>query len=522
MRHFCTAGPVKPDIHYTIPPLERLDRVEVLRLIEQQKYFVLHAPRQTGKTSVLRALVDVLNATGRYRALYINVEPAQSAREDTTEAIRMITGILADGARTGLKDDFLDENWFPLFQRHGSGAFGSVLGRWCERSPLPVVLLIDEIDALVGDSLIAVLRQIRAGYVDRPERFPQSVVLCGVRDVRDYRIQGSKEVVAGGSAFNIKAESLRLGDFTPADVRRLYEQHTAGTGQRFEEEVYPLVWDLTRGQPWLVNALAYEACSNLETGRSQPITVEVIVQAKENLILARATHLDQLADKLREPRVRSVVEPILLGVDQLDVQQSQHDDLQYALDLGLIRRDDQAWSIANAIYREVIPRQLNYITQTEMEGRLNTGWKVELDEPLDMARRLASFQQFFRENSEIWLKDYDYKEAGPHLLMQAFLQTVVNGGGRILREYALGRGRADLLVIWRDERVVIELKLVRGSREKTIAEGLVQTAEYAARTDATESHLVLFDRDAAKSWDDKVFRRDETGPGGRTITVWGM
>ena len=521
MRHFCTAGPVKPDIHYTIPPLERLDRVEVLRLIEQQKYFVLHAPRQTGKTSVMQALVAQLNAAQSFSAVYVNVEGAQAARDDGREAVRIICERLAEEVEAELGDSFLSETWVPIFQRAGSGALQTVLARWCKHNSLPVVLVIDEIDALVGDSLIAVLRQIRAGYVNRPERFPQSVILCGVRDVRDYRIHGAKEIIAGGSAFNIKAESLRLGDFTPADVRRLYEQHSTETGQRFEEEVYPLVWDLTRGQPWLVNALAYEACFKLETDRAKAITAEVISQAKENLILARATHLDQLADKLREPRVRRVVEPILMGADKLELAHDD-DDLQYTIDLGLVARESRETRIANAIYREVIPRQLTQVAQREMSSRVDPAWSVEPHEPLDMPRRLASFQQFFRENSEIWLRDYDYKEAGPHLLLQAFLQTVVNGGGRILREYALGRGRADLLVIWRDERVVIELKLVRGSPEKTIAEGLVQTAEYAARTGATEAHLVLFDRDPAKSWDDKVFRRNETGPGGRAITVWGM
>ena len=95
------------------------------------------------------------------------------------------------------------------------------------RRPVRFRLLIDEIDALVGDSLVSVLRQLRAGYPGRSRRFPQSVVLCGVRDVRDYRIQARSErqPVTGGSAFNIKARSLRMDDFTDAEVRALYTQH---------------------------------------------------------------------------------------------------------------------------------------------------------------------------------------------------------------------------------------------------------------------------------------------------------
>lgn len=164
-------------------------------------------------------------------------------------------------------------------------------------SEKPLILLIDEIDALVGDTLISVLRQLCAGYYKRPEFFLQSIILCGVRDVRDYRIHSSagKAIITGGSAFNIKAESLRLGDFTQQDVETLYTQHTTETGQPFTTEAVTLAWHLTQGQPWLVNALAYETTFNLAAGRdrSHPITAEMIQIAKENLILRRETHLDQ-------------------------------------------------------------------------------------------------------------------------------------------------------------------------------------------------------------------------------------
>ena len=94
-------------------------------------------------------------------------------------------------------------------------ALKGLLTRWCLANPTPLVLLVDEIDSLVGDTLLSVLRQLRAGYQQRPRGFPHSVVLCGVRDIRDYRIRSSTgEVVAGGSPFNVAAKSLRLGDFT--------------------------------------------------------------------------------------------------------------------------------------------------------------------------------------------------------------------------------------------------------------------------------------------------------------------
>jgi len=343
-----------------------------------------------------------------------------------------------------------------------------------------------------------------------------------VRDVRDYRIHGTREVITGGSAFNVKAESLRLGDFTPEQVKQLYEQHTAETGQAFDEAIYPVVWRLTRGQPWLVNALAYEACFRMPEGkdRSRPITAGIIEQAKENLILRRDTHLDQLSDKLSEPRVKRVMQPILTGGErQLD---EQSDDAQYAVDLGLLRRGPDGIEISNAIYAEVIPREITFEVQTDFLGTHKAVWYVDERGRLKMDALLEAFQQFFRENSEHWLGRFSYQEAGPQLLMQAFLQRIVNGGGRIDREYGLGRRRTDLLIHWKDQagqtqRVVIELKLLHKSLDATIAAGIAQTRDYMQTSGTTDGHLVIFDRRPEIPWDQKIFRRIEAG-----LTIWGM
>ena len=527
MRQFCTAGPVQPDVYYALPPLERLGREEILALVEARKYFVLHAPRQTGKTSALLALVGELNATGRYRAMYANVEGAQSARDDVAAGMQTILSVICRRAKSHLGDPFPDQVRAGILSSAGPhDALQALLAAWCEHSPLPICLMLDEIDALVGDTLISVLRQLRAGYQDRPTRFPQSIILCGVRDVRDYRIHGAKEIITGGSAFNIKAESLRLEDFSRTDVRRLYEQHTGETGQRFEEAVYPLVWELTQGQPLLVNALAHQVCFKLQKDRSKPITPELIQEAKENLILERVTHLDQLADKLKEPRVQRVIEPIVQGDDEAGLELMESDDAQYLIDLGLIRVGPAGLEISNGIYREVIPRELNYRMQVAFMTREQTAWYVEPDGRLNMIKLFEAFQQFYRENSESWIERYEYKEAAPQLILQAFLQRIVNSGGRIDREYALGRRRADLLVMWNHpggvQREVIEIKLVRGTLEKTVAEGLRQIAGYMDSTGAKDAHLVVFNRTPNVSWDERIYRRDERLPDGRLVVIWGM
>ena len=373
VRSFNTEGPVVAREHYCISPLERLNLARVLRLIQAKKYFSLHAPRQTGKTSALLALQDLLNSgsEGDYRCVYVNVEGGHTAREDVERAMRSILDDLALRAELALEDDFVRRTWRDSLESSGAdGALKRVLTKWSMASPHPLVLLIDEIDALVGDTLISVLRQLRSGYDRRPASFPHSVVLCGVNDVRDYRIQsGSRsEHVAGGSVFNISADSLRLGDFSEAEVHALLGQHTAETGQTFLPQALQRVWAQTCGQPWLVNALCARACFGDEGMGAGPVTEGAILKAQEQLVLDRVVHLDQLAESLREERVQRVIEPLLGGAAQTGEPSKNLErqrDLEYVRNLGLIAPDDPP-RFANPIYAQIVPPGLMAAAQGDL------------------------------------------------------------------------------------------------------------------------------------------------------------
>ena len=281
------------------------------------------------------------------------------------------------------------------------------------------------------------------------------------------------------------------------------------------------VWELTEGQPWLVNALAYEVCFNMKANRDHSVTItpEMIRKAGDNLILRRETHLDQLADKLQEERVRRVVTPILAGAES--PEHIPPDDIMYAVDLGLIKTKGKL-RIANRLYQEVIPRELTFSTQLTISQE--SAWYVNPTGTLDIEKLMAAFQEFFREHSEHWVERFQYKEAGPQLLLQAFLQRIVNSGGRVEREYGLGRKRTDLLLVWfykgGVQKSVIELKILYKSLDATIKEGLEQTWNYMDRCGTTEGHLVVFDR-SDRPWEEKIFRKSESF-NGTEITVWGM
>ena len=515
MRFFNTAGASNPEKHYFLP--HRLDQKLLCDFIKKEYYFILHAPRQSGKTTAIIEFVQYLNLQGSYKALYLSVEATKTAVADVLRAVEIIIKQLYDKIKITLPSEGVVLEYLKEIiskKQYEESSVYDFLRFWAESSKQPLVVFFDEFDVIEGDVLVTLLAQIRTGYTDRPKHFPQSICLIGVRDLRDYKITTrSKEFGMLYSPFNIKAESLVLLDFSQEQVKDLYEQHTKETGQIFTKEALEYAFEQTQGQPWLVNALAYQACFRDVQDRSLPITKEVLFLAREALIKRCDTHIDALLDRLQEPRVCCIIDTVLSGGgDDVDFQM---DDLQYVRGLGLVSR--KGIDIANPIYKEIIPRALAYTKQESLNQ--NIVWYQRKDSSLDVEALLKAFTEFYRENSEVWLERFAYKEAGPHLLLLAFLQRVINGGGTIHREYALGTKRVDLLLIWKGQRIVLELKIKRKALDEI--QGLEQITAYMDKSCATEGHLILFNRDKKASWEEKIYHKIEQVRG-KTIFIWGL
>ncbi len=160
-------------------------------------------------------------------------------------------------------------------------------------------------------------------------------------------------------------ESRKPCNLTPAEVAELYGQHTKETGRIFTPEAAALAWELTQGQPWLVHALARQAVEAVVPDAAQPVDIQHIEQARDLVIERRGDHLDAIIDRVRDARVRRIVEPIVEG--QLLIPALLKDDIRFVQDLGLIAEDPGGLVIANPIYREVIERALAWLTQ-EIDG----------------------------------------------------------------------------------------------------------------------------------------------------------
>jgi hypothetical protein len=512
-RWFNTAGPCQADIHYMLSPTQRLPNLE--RLIEQRTYFVIHAPRQTGKTTAMIALGQQLTASGRYTCVMVSVEVGSPFNKSFNMAEEAILDAWYDTARVYLPPELCPQPVIPPAKP--GRRIGAALRQWAETSPCPLVILIDEIDSLQDETLLSVLRQLRDGYPSRPQAFPHSLGLIGLRDVRDYKVaSGGSERLNSASPFNIKVESLTLRDFSSEEVSELCGQHTSDTGQQFTPEALQRIYELTQGQPWLVNALARQMTEFIVPDLTIALTIEHVEQAKEILIRRQDTHLDSLGERLREPRVRAIIEPMLAGQE---LGETPDDDRQFLVDLGLVRRDPQGGLvIANPIYREVIPRVLTGGTQDSLP-RIAPSWLTDEGE-LDSDRLLEAFLIFWRQHGEPLLRSVSYHEIAPHIVLMAFLHRVVNGGGTLDREYAIGSDRIDICLRFGNVTLGIELKVWRTGRPDPLTKGLKQLDGYLARLGLETGWLVIFDqRQNLAPIEERTRTEMEKTTTGRRVTV---
>jgi len=501
-----------------IEAASRLQGVE--QLVDMKQYFVIHAARQTGKTTYLKDLTLRLNESGKYYALYCSLESLQKI-EEAKEGIPQIIGCISNALyNAGFPNqaEFAKNSNFFFY----ATVLNFELSKYCKLLDKPFVLFFDEADCLSEDTLVTFLRQLREGYNNRSAiPFVHSLALVGMRNIRDYhvKIRPDSQSLGSASPFNIVTETLTLKNFTKEEITTLYQQHSQETGQIFEQESIDLIYEQTQGQPWLVNAIVREVIVKmLQSDYSQPVTASLVNEAIQTIILRRDTHIDSLLERLKEERVRRVIEPMLLGEDFFE---RMSDDYQYVTDLGMIKSIQGKIQPANPIYGEVIARTLSFDAQEKfiLKKPDFTIPRYMKEGKIDMNILMQDFQQFWRENSDIWIEKFFYKEAAPHLILMAFLQRILNGGGHIIRDMAAGTGRTDICVVYQNHKYPIELKIRRG--EKSVTQGIEQTMRYMDSFDCNEGWLAVFDRRPETGWDDKIFIKKETIDG-KTVTVVGL
>jgi len=291
---FNIAGPCYADRHYMLSPLARLPRVR--RLVEDGAYFVMHAPRQFGKTTALQALADSIDEQGERVALYCSLEEAQGIADPAKGLACVVDQIRSamDVAPERFGNMTRGQLRAAVADADDTSKVRATLKVLSERCGKPLVVLFDEVDCLGEDTLVSFLRQLRNGRITcrRPGTFPTSIGLVGVRNIRELQeqIRPSAESLGSASPFNVITKVMTLRTFTLDEVRALYEQHTAETGQAFECGVVERAFAYSEGKPFLVNALARWCVDEIHDRRyNELITLEDIFVAHERVLGGRHT-----------------------------------------------------------------------------------------------------------------------------------------------------------------------------------------------------------------------------------------
>ncbi|MDR1040015.1 MAG: hypothetical protein LBR80_07585 [Deltaproteobacteria bacterium] len=566
-RSFNTIGICKPLEHYMIPAIPRVP--DINKMIDNKYFFVLHAPRQSGKTTCLTALTDKINSEGKYYALNCSLATMRNTRDDE-KAMALVVSHINAGLRSSkvveLRRLAYIFNSSPYMTDPGTKV-RFLLNDLCQALDRELVVFFDEADCLHEDPLVMFLGQIRDGYLyrtgDPAAWFPRAMALVGMRDIKDYlsRVRPEAESTGYASPFNVKSKSLSLDDFTWEEIGDLYGQHTAETGQPFEPEAVERAWHWTEGQPWLVNALAKDIIvERFRNDYSRPITGADVDLAAYDMLLRGETHFASLMERLKEPRVRKVIDPVIAGDASLP-EGVTAEDIGYVIDLGLLKTDsDITVSLrpSNPIYGELIADAISWDIKKRVPLHLAGRWMDGTR--LDMDGLLRAFQVYWSENSEFnekpkskdgsppspiggkigWSLDdtalldkHDIppeilqiirahltgfgRESFPHIVLFAFLQRVTNGGAKVHRNYALGRSMVDICAIYKDVRYPVELK-IKGVQ--ALEKSLEQLSGYMDKCQSLAGWLVVFDKDSEKPWSEKI-TWDTVDLGDKTIRLVG-
>ncbi|MDR1856888.1 MAG: AAA-like domain-containing protein [Desulfovibrio sp.] len=513
-KRFNIEGPCDPERHYMVPALERLRIARDIAI--RGDYFLIHAPSQSGKSTFSEQIVNEINKTNDFHAIYCSLEPLNEF-SDVNDGLSIIIDII--------NNEIECSHYLSSFgiERQKSGSLISgirlALHNIAKAIDRKLIVFFDDVDCIHDEILITFLSQIRVGFNYRRKlMFPWSIAYIGLSSLHSYkvRLNAKCEDPETASPFNIIAESFRLESFDERQVELLYKQHTDATGQKFTPDAMKCAFYWSNGQPWLVNALAHQVVENdLRLDYSKVITAEHFNEAVHAILGRNDPHIGYLFEVLEDPRVERVVDPMLCGENY--VSDSFFDDLTYCLDIGLLSKNASGDICpSNPIYCEAIVWTLSFDIQADLPETIVYKWMDE--ENFDISSLLKEFQKFWYVHIKTCKKHYSYKQSVQQLSLLGFIQGVIIDAAELKYELALGSFRVGVCVIYEGTAYPIE---IRQANTTSMPDALEQLSRYIDRCGAYEGWLVVFDRSKSRSRDEKITWRVEFLPNGKTVNVVG-
>jgi hypothetical protein len=488
-KEFNVTGSCNPDWHYMVDTAKRFESIE--KLIDKGKYFTINRARQYGKTTMLQAIRRKLS--DRYLVIPLSFEGLDDGAFASHEAFgisfcKMMARKLAAIGQ--------GEEMVGIWQKNTAKSLddlSSLITMFCNASPKPVVLTIDEVDKSSDNQLfLNFLGMLRNKYMENNDGLGNtfhSVVLAGVYDIKNLKLKLRPDSEKKyNSPWNIAADFNVDMTFHPEEIAQMlgdYENdvHTGMDIKAISEEIYKY----TTGYPFLVSYI----CKMIDEQFDQEWTSDSIVKAIKILVQGGSTLMDDLSKNLEnDPDFREFMYSISVNSATYSFTL-----LNPMVNLGnmfsYIRNKDGRTVIHNLVFEEALflyfstdytiknneklsPFQLNYV----QNGRLN------------MEHVVTRFRDLMHEEYRNSTEPFLEKEG--RLVFLSFLKPIINGSGFYYVEpQTRDNRRMDLVVTYGQQEFIIELKIWRG--EKYEENGRDQLSGYLATRGMDEGYLVTFD-----------------------------
>lgn len=486
MRYFNTLGPVNETEHYVVPRRELI--ADLVAQIEQGTYFTLYAPRQMGKTTLLRQLVEVLQEKPDYLPITMSFEDFESL--PVTEFINAFWSELGPRILNALETrSLLNTAIKKLLTSHSPTHFVTLrnlletLHQNIEN--IKIILIIDEFDAIPQLAISPLLQTWRKIYLtSKPPRPLHSIILIGLQNIATLNLGRS-------SPFNI-ARQIQLLPFTFAQVQALFNQYTHETTQSFAQGVIKEIQALTGGQPFLVNLLAAITTEEMATERTCPISHADIQHALSKLVRERNYNYETLVR-----HAKSFQESVLRILFGARLKFTLNTPWVGMLNMhGIVIEDAQGFcEIANPIYKRILTDYFQPLESDLQASILVNSYDLRchvVGDELQMDQLLSRFREFVeRRGREAFKVTPMPQEATGQYLLMAYLDLLVRQvGGDLFTEIDSGNGRLDLIVVFRGHRYVIETKIWYGAA--AFDEGLDQLEGYLETEGQSVGYYVVF------------------------------
>ncbi len=478
---FNISADCKPALHYMVNIESRLN--EIKRMVDRGDYFTINRARQYGKTTTLRALAGFLERDYVVVSLDFQMLGASKFRNENTFSaafanifVRALEGQQLSEyfiqAVCALKEE-LRENRSELELME----LFSYLSDICKCSKKPVVLMIDEVDSAADNQVfLDFLAQLRGYYINRDVSAAfHSVILAGVYDIKNIRrkIRGDGEHKFN-SPWNIAVDFPVDMSFRADDIKGMLKEYEADNKTGMDiEEIAQLIYDYTSGYPFLVSSICKLIDENVSCGnnfgnpdKKGAWMKEGVLKAVRILLAEQNTLFESLLHKLedypeldvmlRELLFRGKEIPYVVGVRSVET----------ALMFGFVRKEDNNVVIANRIFEILLYNFFLAEPALQQERIYDEALKDKnqfvRNGRLDMKRVLEKFVQHFDEIYGDRKQSFVEEDGRRYFLL--YLRPIINGGGNYyIESRTRNMERTDVIVDYRGEQFVIELKIWRGN-----------------------------------------------------------